>query len=380
MTKNSAYLNIYIDKVVTEMVLSNDGFISKTAQLSEVMSGITDSLKNYFGSKVDPNDRAGSVINMLAPGVLAATFKALGFTKLGLLFGLAMSFFDIDVKGILTSIWEKLKSILGSGKKVTPQEVNTMVQDSVAEHNKPATEADAEKAQQALQQKSSSKALRDARIVKMAILEADKVGFEKIAQRRRMPTSGNMSNFFSMFSNKKAETSGTLTRVLSWIFTVILFSAGLMVGADAIKHYLGMDNAIDGTGKPAGQSSVFGPSSQTADPAPATHTSTQTKFKLQPGLNDKVRNSGQDIWVEGVANDRPSIDSMVLNFAKQVYQGLNGLDNIIRSTPGFQVITERIEEFNHSSAGNAMVAIPPYLKTKKQIVDLFIDDVAQKAP
>lgn len=376
MTRNSAYLNIYMDKIVTEMVLSNDG-MSKTAQLSDVMSGITDSLKNYFGSKVDPNDRAGSVINMLAPGVLAATFKALGFTKLGLLFGLAMSFFDIDVKGILTTIWEKLKSLLGGGRKVTPQEVSTMVQDSVQAHSKPATAEEAAKAEQVVQQKSSS--LRDARIVKMAILEAEKVGFEKVAQRRRV-TPSSASDFFSLFSNKKAETSGTLTRVLSWIFIVILFSAGLMVGADAIKHYLGMDNAFDGTGKPAGQSSVTGPSSQTADPAPATHVATQTKFKLQPGLNDPPRNTGQDIWVESVANDKPSIESMVLSFAKQVYQGLNGLDNVIRSTPGFQVISERIEDFNHSSAGNAMVAIPPYLKTKKQIVDLFIDDVAQKAP
>lgn len=379
MTRNSANLNIYVDSMVTEMVLSNDG-MSKTAQLSDVMSGITDSLKNYFGSKVDPNDRAGSVINMLAPGVLAATFKVLGFTKLGLLFGLAMSFFDIDVKGILTSIWEKLKDALGGGKKVTPQEVGGIVQSAVQQHDKPATEQEAAKAEQTLQQKGATKAIRDARIVKMAILETQNIGFEKVAQIRRRTPSSSASDFFSMFGNKKVETTGTLTRVLSWIFTVILFSTGLMVGADAIKHYLGMDNAIDGTGKPAGQSSISVPSSQSADPAPATHVATQTKFKLQPNLNDPPRNTGQDIWAESVANDKASIDSMVLLFAKQVYQGINGLDNIIRATPGFQVVTDRIEDFNHSSAGNALVAIPPYFRTKKQIVDLFIDDVAQKAP
>ena len=65
---------------------------------------------------------------------------------------------------------------------------------------------------------------------------------------------------------------------------------------------------------------------------------------------------------------------------KEVYQGLDGLESAIRSSPGFQVVAERITNFNQASEGNNVVILPSYFTSKKQIVDLFIDDVAEKAP
>lgn len=376
MTRNSEALNYYLNYMVTESLLSEDGF-SKKAQLSEVMSGITNSVKDYFGSKVDPNDRVGSFLNMIAPGAIAMIFKSLGFTKIGLLFGLAMNIFNIDVKGVLSSIYQKIKSVLSSGKMLTPQETETIVNESVDASSKPPTQEDAERAKAMVdknQVKDASKVLRDARVVKMAIMQYEKEGFEKVAQRYRYKRPSSVSDFFSLFSSKQEETSGTLKRVLSWIFTVALLSAGLMVGGDLVKKFLGKPNSLDGSMKD-GHPTQQAP----AQSAQQTHTSTQTKFKVNPGLSDPVKNQGQNLWIESISNDKSSIESMLIQFAKQVYQGLGSLDNVIRATPGFQVISERIAEYNHQSAGNTMVIIPPYFQTKKQIVDFFIDDVAQKA-
>lgn len=375
MTRNSETLNYYINYTVTESLLSEDGF-SKKAQLSDMMSGVTDSIKNYFGSKVDPNDRVGSFLNMIAPGAIAVIFKSLGFTKLGLLFGLAMNIFNIDVKSILSSIYQKIKEVLSGGKMLTPQETQSIVNDSVDGSAKKPTQEDADRAQQLVdkgQAKDASKVFRDVRLIKMAMSQYEKEGFEKVAQRYRRPTS--TSDFFSLFSSKQEETSGILKRVLGWIFTVALLSGGLMIGGDLIKSkILHTPNSLDGSMKDGH------PTQQAAPAAQQTHQVTQTKFKVNPGLSDPPKNQGQNLWTESVSNDKASIESMLIQFAKQVYQGLNSLDNTIRSTPGFQVISEKITDYNHASAGNAVVFIPTYFSTKKQIVDFFIDDVAQRSP
>lgn len=378
MTKNIEALNFQISYMVTESLLSEDGF-TKNAQLSDMMSGVTDAIKNYFGSKVDPNDKVGSFLNMIAPGAIALIFKSLGFTKIGLLFGLAMNIFNIDVKSILSSIYQKIKSVLGGGKMLTPQETQTIVNESVDAGSKQPTQEDAEKVQKLVDKspaKDASKAFRDARIVKMALLQYESEGFEKVAQRYRYkrPAFNSSSDFFSLFNSRHEETSGTLKRVLGWIFTVALLSAGLMVGGDLVKKVLKMPNSLDGTVHD-GHPTQVNPVQQSG----LAHSSTQTKFKVTPGLSDPPKNQNQNIWTESISNDKSSIESMLIQFAKQVYQGLNGLDNTIRATPGFQVISDRITEYNHQSAGNTMVIIPPYFTTKKQIVDFFIDDVAQKA-
>jgi len=71
---------------------------------------------------------------------------------------------------------------------------------------------------------------------------------------------------------------------------------------------------------------------------------------------------------------------MLMSWAKEIYQGLNGLDSIIQNTAGFQAAVEAISWQNHSSAGGPIVYIPPMFTSKKMVVDHFIDEVAEKAP
>jgi hypothetical protein len=368
MSLSKGELSFYVDTMVVETLLL-DNHLSKTAQAGSIVSGLIEKVTHYVNNHIDPNDKVGSLLNILAPGALSVAFSAMGLGWLGILFGLALKVFNIDVKGILSSIYDKVKSMISGGKQVSSTEVDDAVQSSVQEHVTPATEEEAGQAMQLLDRKKSSQLLRDARMLKLAMVAYHQAEMKKQA----------LPSFLSMFSSRKSTTANILTKVLGWIFKIALASAGFMVAGDVINKFLGRPNALDDTiqkGRPVGQSES---GTTTEAPALTLPVSHQTKFPMNPGFRSEVRNTGSSNWVESVANDRPSIESMLVQFAKDVYQGLNGKESIIRSTPGFRAIADKITFYNHQAEGNPMVFIPRYFKSKKQIVDYFIDDVAQKA-
>ena len=82
--------------------------------------------------------------------------------------------------------------------------------------------------------------------------------------------------------------------------------------------------------------------------------------------------------MERIQNNQASIDQLLVNFTKDVYDGLTNKDNLIKSSPAFRVVSDRIGWYNHSSPESPIVFIPKYFTSKKSIVDYFIDDVASK--
>jgi len=360
--KNSE-ISFYVDTMIVETLLSNES-LYKTAQASGLFSQLIDKVKNYFGNHIDPNDKSGSLLNMLAPGAISIIFSSLGFGWLGALLGLAMSVFQVDVKGILSSIWNKLKNAISGDKQTTSDEIDEMVNSSVQEHSKPATEEEAASALSLLENRSAAQLLRDAKMLKVALIEYD--------NHLKLHKKGGPS-FLSMFSGRKSTTMNLLTKVLGWIFKVAVAAAGLLVAGDVINKFLGRPNALDDTiqdGKPITQPS-------TQEPAIIQTVSKQTKFPVKTTYTDKKYNIGSSNWVENIPNDESSIGFMLVQFAKDVYSGLDGKEAIIRTSPAFEVIRDRIVIYNRSSAGDSMVFIPKYFTSKKQIVDMFIDDVAE---
>ncbi len=299
-------------------------------------------VKHYVSNNIDPNDKTGSVINMMAPAAISTLF---GGGVLGIFLGLAMRVFHIDTAGILRSIWQSLKELLTTHKQVRPEEVHSIVENAVQEHTTPATEQEAQEGIQQMELMKKNHFLRDEHLLKLGA-----------------------SRGFSWFSAKKSQTSSVLTRVLSVVFRMILASAGLMVAGDLINKMLGRPNALDDTvqkGKPVSETSV--------------PTSKQTKFKPNPSFQESPKNVGSSSWAENITNNRGDIEQMLLNFAKQVYQGLSGQEAAIQSSPTFQHLVDAITWYNHTSSGGPVVFIPRTFTTKRQLVDSFIDEVAAKA-
>lgn len=339
-------LSLYTDTLIVSTIISNTS-LTKVADVESILSGASSMIKDYVSSHIDPNDKVGSVINMLTPGVISSLFKAFGFGKLGLLLGLVASTLHIDVGSMVETLWKEVKNTLSSGQKVTPAQIDAAVSTAVQQHA-PNDQAPADT--------SLASDLREARILRFAVEQYE---------CQMLQLTKEASPIIIYAAGRATKTTNVIGRILGWIFKTVLMSAGLLVAGDMTAKMLGMPSALDHTYQ-AGQT----PNSSVSAPTPTT---TQTKFKpTGTGIE-----SAPQPWTEQVTNNPGSIENMLIGFTKQVYSGLDGKENAIRSSPTFQGVRDQIAWYNHTAAGEPIVYIPQLYSSKKALVDHYIDEVAK---
>lgn len=337
---NNSEISFYADTLIVHEALLSDTMIKQAGVLSTIKDGIV----NYFDSHSDPDDKVGTLLNFLAPGAISMLIGG----WLGPTFGLAMRVLNIDVSSILKSLYSGVKELVNNNKQVTSSQVDDLVHSTVQ----------ASTGEQ-VQTASFEQQMKDAKFLKLAVINFHE---GKVSE-------ADMKVIFKS-ADRRSKTIGILGKLLSWILKVAISSAGLMVAGDAVNKMLGRPNAFDKTiqhGKP-----VEGPA------ATPVRTSTQTKFPVNPNYNDAQHTSGS--WIENYPNNQAGVENMLLSFVKEVYQGLDSLDSVIKSSPGFKSTVDEILWFNHSAAGDPIVFLPKFFTSKKQLVDHFIDDIAAKVP
>lgn len=353
---NKSQIDFYVDTLIVEAILADERLYKKADTNSLVMS-LIGKIKEYVSNHIDPNNKAASIITILGPGVI---LNAFGFKWLSLLITLAMNIFNIDVSSIISSILNKLKGSISGDNQVSSEQVDSMVSSSIKEFIKPATQDEIDKAERTINKVGSFKnTMKDTRIVKLTLLDYYYGNVIKYA------------DFKSGYNLRKLKVANILTSVLSWIFKVGLASAGLMVAGDVVNKLIGRPNALDGSVEKGKVVEDFVPKPQAAFPP-----TTQTKFKVNTSYKIE-RNNTNSAWTENVPNNESSIGEMLVHFAKLVYDGLNGYESNIKSSPGFQAIQDRIVFFNRNTLNSPVVFIPSEFTSKKQMVDYFIDDVAE---
>jgi hypothetical protein len=117
ITKSSREISFYVDTLIVQTILE-DQTLTKKAEASGLVMGLIDKVKEYVGNHINSEDKVGSFLNIIAPGAITVAFSAMGLRWLGVLIGLSMNVFHIDVKGILSSIYDKIKSLLSSKKQL----------------------------------------------------------------------------------------------------------------------------------------------------------------------------------------------------------------------------------------------------------------------
>jgi hypothetical protein len=342
--KSNTEIDLCLDLMILESFLDNNKII-KNAD-SSIKSDLVHKITNHFSENLNPNDKAGSLLNLLAPTAVTLALKALGFGKIGWLIGIAMSVFNIDISKILSSVFTSIKPSIESGTKLSSEQIDNIVSQNVYANYKPLSAEEEQQAERELQ-KSSSIKLRDAKLLKIAI---DKNIFKE-------------ASIVSMFAPKLLSA---LKTIISTFFKIGLASAGLIVAGDVVNRFL----ARPQINQPTTTSDSY-QSSQNI------HTSVQTKFKLNPSYNVSEMFSPRD-RIQKYINNKNGISQMIVDFALDVYQNLEGLENEIRSTKGFNDIVFNIELFNNRASGDPIVIIPNIYSSKKQIVDQFIDELASK--
>jgi hypothetical protein len=350
-------IRFYADTLIVETVLGDPSLV-KRADIDGILSGLAPMIHDYVGQHIDPNDKAGSVINWLAPTAIFGIFKLFGHPILGFLFGAVASALHIDVASMVEPLFQTVKETLSNGQKVSPSQIDSAVSQAVQQQSGASDQAQAD-----TPIKNMAQDLRDARMLRLALEQYDNQLFR--LTKETIPPQ----QFFAYASVRRAVATNMLGKILGWIFKVFLMSAGLMVAGDLVNKMMGRPNAIDKTWH-AGDATSVVPS---AVPTPVT---TQTKFPINPSYQNAA---APQPWTENVTNNASSIENMLVNFTKDVYTGLDGKEAAIQSSPTFQGVRDQIVWYNKAASGEPKVYLPSMYLNKKAIVDHYIDEVAAHA-
>lgn len=366
MISNSE-VSFCVDTLLVETVLADPKFYKKAGFVQDLLG----KAKEYFSHQIDPKNPVKSVIDILAPGALWLMFQSFGIGKWGFLLGLLMDVFHVDVSGMLTSLWNKVREMISGGKKVSSSEIDSATQSTVQEFNQPPTPQEEQQGLQALKERQQSGAsqpaddkkiysslelLQDARMFRLALIEYE-------AQALRLTKEG-FDKTAGFFGTTKSKGANLLGKIFGWIIKLALASAGLMVAGDVVNEMLGQPSALSGTYQRGQESSE--------KQAPAAPQSKQTKF---PAKSD-----GALPATIPIVNNAQNIENFLVQVTKDVYSGLDGKENYIRNSPAFQAVKDNIAWYNTHNEGSAITFMPGLFKTKKQLVDYYIDDVAKSAP
>lgn len=348
-------ISFYNDTLIIETILGSNK-ITKNAT-SGVMSELLSKVKEYVDSKIDPKNKVESLANILGPGIFSMGLRALGLGWLPTLFaGIAMSALHINIGSIISSIWNSLKGMLSGDKKVNSQQIDSVVNNAIQQE---APLTDEQKAE--FKTQSFDKTMREARMLRLAMEEYQQQSLRLTNENFSMIKEAGPLSFFG----RKAVTTSLLSKIIGWIFKVALASAGLMIAGDVVNKFLGRPNSLDKTYQ-AGKEKT---EENTLVSVPVS-TITQSKFPLK---SDSPLPS-----MIPLANTPENISLLIVQWAKDVYSGLDGQEQNIKNSPGFKAVKDRISWYNVRE-GDQGIFIPKNFSTKKALVDLFINDVAENA-
>jgi hypothetical protein len=348
---HNSEVSLYVDLFLVETVLGDNKLYKKASVLGDVLNII----KGYFQAHIDKAHPVESVLKMLEPGLLWVTMQGIGLGKWGFLLGLLTDYLHIDILGMLKSVFEGVKDSVTSGQKMSSEQVDSIAQNAAAQQA-----AGDESGADDYKVYTSLELLDEARFIRLALIEYEH-------QKMRLLKEGSDVNHLFGFANKRAKGRSLLSIIIGFIFKMALASAGLMVAGDAIHAFMGEPSALTGNYQ-EGQT----PTTTNEPAAPAGPVSKQTKF---PSKGDSPL---PPTWP--IVNNQSNIENMVIQFAKDVYQGLDGKEQDIRNTAGFKAVVQEIAWYNIHNPGTTVTMIPGGFGTKKHLVDYFIDDVAAASP
>lgn len=332
-----------VDTLLVQTVLCEDKMHKQAGIIGDLLSKV----KEEVMSHIDKNHPVESVLKLLAPGALWVIMQGFGLGKWGFFLGLLADYFHVDIPGFLGSIFEKAKPLITGGKPISSEQIDNVTDSVAQEHATEGAQADDHKAY------SSLELMDEARFMRLALVEYER-------QKMRLTKEGADVNDFLGFGGARAKSTSLFAKIVGWIFKVVLASAGLMVAGDVAHSVLGTSPSESSGGSGSSSTPSGGPVSK------------QTKFPVKgdPSLPATV----------SIVNNEQNIENMVIQFAKDVYSGLDGKENLIRNTAGFKAVVNEIAWYNTHSEGASVVMLPSQFGSKKHLVDYFIDDVAAASP
>lgn len=336
-------MQINKDVQIVEALVS-DRVLVKLGQ-SGGMSSIIEKIKDY----VVNNIKQEGVINLLAPGILGA----LGHPVLAIILKIAETWFGFDLGKIFGEIVDEVKSLISSHTKTTSEHINNVVHQAVMNNigGEP-TQSDYERITH-----KASMTLEEAKLYNLAV----------IGIMQEQVKEGQARRGLAKLLDLRSPTALAITSIIGWLVKVVLWAGGLMVADDVVHSILG---------SPKHDTSTTESPAQTETTISAPPVSTQTTLKVNPNYND-IRMTTNERWIEPVPPNNIADD--IVQWTKDIYPDTKNLDAEIHNSPSFQQVVQTIDNYNRTNTTD-ITFMPKIFTSRKNVVDRFIDEVAQKAP
>jgi hypothetical protein len=266
---------LLIDTLIAEAVFTDP--LVKNAE-GGALSSLANIVVDYVGSHIDPNNKVGSVLDLIA----VPTLIALGgpFRVLGWILEVSEQVFDFNISKIIEAISGGVKGLIGNGGQASSEQVTQIVQDAVENGGGgTATQQEYDKFV-----KTESLSLQDAYML------------NKYAEDYKMaagPSTGGIFSNFARYLLIKNKTRSLFIAILSVVIRAILWSGGFMIAGDAFNAVMGRKNHFDGSAdkrKPEDQA-------QTVSMTPGV--SHQKVFVVSPNYHEENLNNKYNQWVVG---------------------------------------------------------------------------------
>lgn len=322
-----------------------EAFLQDSSVKNAGIEDIAGAVKNYIKSQYDPERPVASILNLLTPSILGS----LGFPWVGFLLSLAKIVFGVNFTGIFQTIVDKLKSIFLTKKKPTTEQVNSIVDETIQNHFETGVEnlgglADL------LKQKTSAIQFRD-QLISLAKKYNNECPHDLLIKEAILGSA------------LKSKTSNIFSKLIKWVVTLSLGTAGLIAGGAAYS-------AITGKLPDPKQKTIL-PEKTIETPLP---TKKPVSFKEGPkasSFKETHNNDKYNAWIE--PNHFSSIKEQLKDWAISIYPELKDNEQKIETSIDFKKTLDYFLKKNKDSA--SLIVIPDDFSSIKDIVDQFAGDI-----
>lgn len=362
-------LQFYVDTLIVEAILS-DPRLSKQAQAG-IVTSLVQKVFGYAHEKFQEaktsDQKVAMITNFMVPGVIAA----MGFPVIGLLARVSEALFGLDFAKIFSEVGEAVKGLVAGGKQTNSQAVDALVSKVVSDNPGKEDPKSEEEYNQRKQLLTSAKlSLRDSQLFKIALMDYLEKNPDVNLYDPEINikfAAGWFSSGLSTFIASRHKMTKVLIAILAWMGKAVLAAGGFMIAGDVISGIIG--------GGPSASTPEAAPSGTTSEPETSVDNATQTSFPVAPGYVPENFNTPYSRWV--IQSDPSSIDHLLLSWAVEIYPGLRGHESEVRSLGTFQSVEQVIKAYNSGGPPN-MTFIPRQWKSRKQVVDNFMNEAAAR--
>jgi hypothetical protein len=320
---------------------------------------IVGKIKSEVASAYDPSRPVESVLSFVGPGVL----WKLGFPWLAVIYEI-MGALGFSWKDFWEKVKDELKSLLTSAKDKTvdKSQIESIVHNSVSSSF--SGTPDNEKLQDLAKKYSPSAGGEN-----MANDFNINASINECVQIRKFAIQNQFAN--EIYRKRNIKTAGLLsmiglkgggfiTKLVVWVISAILISAGFKVAGAALS---GAVESVSGD-KPT-DSNIL--------PASVRDRSIQVSENVDPSLLQRHPNTINSIWIENFSiND---IDNKLISWTLNAYPQLRGHEQEILGNSVFQQIVNLFEQRNKMATNLEIISVPKPYERKIDIVNTFAPQV-----